>query len=67
MPQYEYDVITIKPSSNTQLQKILEEHGKGVWQLVDSFGNSRFVFQRELKPIGPTEFKTMNESDLAPL
>ncbi len=67
MPQYEYDVITIKPPSNTQLQHILDERGRGGWQLVDSFGNSRFVFQREKKPIGPTEFKTNNESDLAPL
>jgi hypothetical protein len=67
MPQFEYDVITIEPPSNIQLQKILEERGKQGWQLVDSFGNSRFVFAREIKTIGPTEFKTFNESDIAPL
>lgn len=67
MPQFEYDVITIKPPSNAQLQQMLNERGKDGWVLVDSFGNSRFVFQREKKPIGPSEFKVMNESDIAPL
>lgn len=55
--QYEYKIIKLKQPSDEELTRLCNELGKCGWVLVDSFGNCRFVFSRELKVIGPSETK----------
>lgn len=68
MKQYEHKIVMLNQPTPKQLEDHLNEMGKKGWVLTDSFGNCRFVFTREIRAIGPTEFKTMNETDIvAPL